>query len=595
MLFWNARVRNSHVEATLNLSFAAQVTNCTDQQRYTDMAKIFKGLCQAGLWGCFDEFNRIELPVLSVVAQQVLAITNGKRVGASTFTFPGDSQVIQLNLNVGYFITMNPGYAGRQELPENLKVLFRSVSMMVPDREIIMKVKLCSVGYSKFPELARKFNVLYRLCEQQLSKQKHYDFGLRNILSVLRTAGQTKRDNPEDDEDLLIMRTLRDMNLSKFVAQDVPLFLSLLGDLFPAISMPSGGGHGDLQKVVSGVVDKYGLIKHPSWNLKVVQLYETTLVRHGIMMVGPPGSGKSTIIKVLQDALTATTGIQNKRVRMNPKAIRAEEMFGETDRLSGEWLNGIFASIWSKFNDRSRKDNTWIICDGPVDAVWIENLNTVLDDNKILTLANGDRIPMADTVKLMFEVEDLRNASPATVSRAGIIFVSASDLDWEPVLQAWLGKQAHGDMLRGHFAKYLGSCKSLREPGIAFEFLRGSCGQPLAVTRVGSVENTLVLLSALLKHAELSESQDDADGELERLVLFAITWGIAGLLEAEDRAKWDAWLPGQEKGDSTSLQRECFARARSGKSIHASRALREMIARPKSQPKRAENDRDRSL
>ncbi|KAH8095108.1 dynein light chain binding protein [Aureococcus anophagefferens] len=144
---------------------------------------------------------------------------------------------------------------------------------------------------------------------------------------------------------------------------------------------------------------------------------------------------------------------------------------------------------------------------------------------------------MADTVKLMFEVEDLRNASPATVSRAGIIFVSASDLDWEPVLQAWLGKQAHGDMLRGHFSKYLGSCKSLREPGIAFEFLRGSCGQPLAVTRVGSVENTLVLLSALLKHAELSESQDDADGELERLVLFAITWGIAGLLEAEDRAK----------------------------------------------------------
>ena len=395
------------------------VTNCTDQQRYTDMAKIFKGLCQAGLWGCFDEFNRIELPVLSVVAQQVLAITNAKRSSASTFTFPGDSQVISLNVSVGYFITMNPGYAGRQELPENLKVLFRGVTMMVPDREIIMKVKLCSVGYQSFVELARKFCVLYKLCEEQLSKQKHYDFGLRNILSVLRTAGKTKRDNLDDEEEMLLMRTLRDMNLSKLVAQDVPLFLSLLTDLFPDVGMPANGEHPAVTAAMAKAIKADGLTSLPSWDLKVVQLYETTLVRHGIMTVGPPGSGKSNIIKILQDTLSQVNGIAHKRVRMNPKAIRAEEMFGETDRMSGEWLDGVFAAMWSKFNDRTRKDITWIICDGPVDAVWIENLNTVLDDNKILTLANGDRIPMTDNVKALFEVEDLRNASPATVSRAG--------------------------------------------------------------------------------------------------------------------------------------------------------------------------------
>ena len=242
---------------------------------------------------------------------------------------------------------------------------------MVPDREIIIKVKLCSVGYQGFTDLARKFSVLYALCEQQLSKQKHYDFGLRNILSVLRSAGQIKRNRLNDLEEGLLMSTLRDMNLSKLIAQDVPLFLSLLTDLFPSLGMPIGQQHLELKKALTDVVKSDHLIMHPSWTIKVIQLYETTLVRHGIMMVGPSGSGKSKIISCLQDSLTHTTGISHKRAKMNPKAIRAEEMFGETDKLSGEWVDGIFATMWAKFNDRNRKDIYWIVCDGPVDAIWV--------------------------------------------------------------------------------------------------------------------------------------------------------------------------------------------------------------------------------
>jgi dynein heavy chain len=565
------------------------VTNCTDQATYQSMAKIDKGLCMSGLWGCFDEFNRIKLPVLSVVAQQILAILEAKRTGSRKLAFPGDAAGSQVNFDdaCGFFITMNPGYAGRQELPENLKALFRGVTMMVPDRMIIIRVMLCAQGYGEFTVLSRKFTVLYQLCEEQLSKQRHYDFGLRNILSVLRTAGATKRENLDEDESKLLYQTLRDMNLSKLVSSDVPLFLSLLGDLFPDVKEPKPKVYAKVEEAIRAEVRQLHLQLHPSWVKKVVQLYETTEVRHGIMVIGPTGGGKSAILRTLRGALARSTGVSHRIARMNPKAILASQMYGEVDQMSDEWTTGVFAAMWTKYNQRENPYNTWILCDGPVDAIWIEDLNTVLDDNRILTLANGDRIPMTDNVKIMFENETLLNASPATVSRCGIIYVSASDLGWTPLVNSWvaqlggnksssdgddIGSKDIGSVGGGHsvdplgqeketirkcFFKYMGDDETTSNPGKMLSYLRRETAPVISLTPAGSVAACMRVIDGMLNdyHRTGNGNRDQIlpARTLERMFLHALTWTVGGALEGDDRRKFDEYLRAQENSPTITL------------------------------------------
>uniref|UniRef100_H2ZMD9 Dynein axonemal heavy chain 3 n=1 Tax=Ciona savignyi TaxID=51511 RepID=H2ZMD9_CIOSA len=316
--------------------------------------------------------------VLSVVAQQILSIQNGIVQKLKRFVFEGTD--ISLNWTCAVFITMNPGYAGRTELPDNLKVLFRAVAMMVPDYGMIGEISLYSMGFVDARSLAQKIVATYKLCSEQLSSQHHYDYGMRAVKTVLTAAGNLKLKYPEQDESVLMLRALLDVNLAKFLAQDVPLF-------------------------------------------------------------------------------------------------------------------------------------------------------------NVLCLMSGEIIQMSSKMNLMFEPADLEQASPATVSRCGMIYFEPHQLgcvsmpfktSYMATLPDTLGED-HRQMLDDMFEWLIDPC---------LDFIRHGCKFILRTSPMHLVSTMMRLLSSLLIEIRDNGKTEDTEA-MSRLFLFSIVWTISGTIDGDSRHKFD--------------------------------------------------------
>ncbi|RKO94122.1 dynein heavy chain and region D6 of dynein motor-domain-containing protein [Blyttiomyces helicus] len=516
------------------LGLLCMVTNCGEGMDYQSMGKIFAGLVQTGAWGCFDEFNRIELAVLSVVSAQIKTIQNALVMGLKRFQFEGNE--ISMDKRTGIFITMNPGYAGRTELPDNLKALFRPVVMVVPDLELICEMMLFSEGFTLAKSLAKKMVVLYKLAKGQLSKQHHYDFGLRALKSVLVMAGSLKRGSPDLEEDVVLMRALRDMNLPKFVFEDVPLFLGLITDLFPGLECPRVR-YPSFNDAVEDVLKENQYILVTEQIDKVVQLYETMLTRHTSMVVGPTGGGKSVVIETLAKAQTKL-GISTKLYTLNAKAVTVAELYGVLDPVTRDWTDGLLSNIFREVNrPTDKKERKYIVFDGDVDAVWVENMNSVMDDNRLLTLPNGERIRLQKHASLLFEVGDLQYASPATVSRCGMVYMDPKNLGYKPYYQRWVNVQpskADGDLLHRLFTKFVPPCIEYVIEGTFEGFLGEPLKRVIPVTALSMISQLCALLGMQL--AGIKQSAQESI--MEAIFIQSLIWSIGASLIEEDRIKF---------------------------------------------------------
>ncbi|XP_041927364.1 dynein heavy chain 6, axonemal-like isoform X2 [Alosa sapidissima] len=493
------------------------VMNCTARLDYKMMGKLLSGMVQCGAWCCFDEFNCISVEVLSVIAAQLQSIKAAKNSHSVRFMFEGRD--IRLNALCGYFITMNPSCRGRVELPENLKTLVRPVAMMVPNVDFIAEIILLSGGFKSAKILSRKMVHLYQVASKQLSPQDHYDFSMRAIKPVLLFAGHKRRAKmsmslSSEEEFYIIICALQDFNVPKLIPEDVPLFKSIMQDIFPNVIAPKAE-HPQLEIAITTATSILGLEPCPSQAEKATQLYTQILARVGVMLVGPTGGGKTTVRLILQHALDMMLDQRRKRSSMgvqkimnvdcftiNAKCLGLGELFGQRNPNTLEWTDGLLASVIRAYakeltqlaekrrNKLSSEDAThgpvpqastghcqqaarhiekwrWIIMDGPVDNLWVESLNTALDESRTLCLMNGERISLPEGLSFLFEIDSLVHATPATISRCAMVYVDPLGMVWKLFVDRWL--QELPEPLQDQGVAYLKKLfENTVEHGVAF-------------------------------------------------------------------------------------------------------------------------------
>uniref|UniRef100_H3ASB2 Dynein, axonemal, heavy polypeptide 9 like n=1 Tax=Latimeria chalumnae TaxID=7897 RepID=H3ASB2_LATCH len=505
-----------------SLGIMVYVFNCSEQMDYKSIGNIYKGLAQTGVWGCFDEFNRISVEVLSVVAVQVKSIQDAIRSKKKRFYFLGE--VIELRPSVGIFITLNPGYAGRAELPENLKALFRPCAMVIPDFELICEIMLVAEGFVDARMLARKFISLYAFCRELLSKQDHYDWGLRAIKSVLVVAGSVKRADRSRPEDQVLMCALRDFNLPKIVTNDVPIFLGLINDLFPLLDVPRKRDL-NLEQMVRQSIAELHLQPEENFILKITQLEELLAVRHSVFVVGNAGTGKSQV----QSIIRYFSGMQNFR---SPKTRGRQPMAQSKDDIIDLIVQVV--CTWEKDGLKILVLNSMrkLLCiseypkllslDNDITPTSITFQNTHLKHKKVLTLASNERISLTPSMRLLFEISHLRAATPATVSRAGILYVNPQDLGWSPYVTSWIdtrNAQSEKANLTILFDKYVPYC---------LEQVRYNLKTITAIPESSMVQTLCLLLECLLTP---ENTPPDSPRELyEIYFVFACVWAFGGAL-----------------------------------------------------------------
>eukprot|EP01135_Chromosphaera_perkinsii_P007354 Nk52_evm2s805 gene=Nk52_evmTU2s805 len=518
------------------------VFNCTEQIDHVVLGRMIKGIVQSGSWGCFDAIQAVKGSVLSVFAEQLKCIFAALKQYCNSCNFT-DGQILQVNVKCAFFMTLNTGDKSDFSIPINLKCSFRGIAMVFPETEIIVRCRLGAFGFLDARTLAKKIFIFYKMCAEHLSQQFHYDFGLRAICYLVERVICFKQENAMQVIDAksqaaVVKFLIRELNFPRLVQEDIFHFKTYLNDTFREqgnSSAPKVLKNMKFENAINRQIEETGLIAHSAWFKKVAELNIASNSRTGVAVVGPTGCGKSKCIETLIGGLNRihNDGDSSHRMqKISPCSVSVGSLFGYFSPAR-DWVDGIVSSLWRKAT-KTKSTVTWFCFDGPTNREWMDHISSVLDEDGVLALNNGDRLQSAGQIKLIFETTNLVSASPAAVSRSAVIYIPENCLGWKPLIDAWLKTRRSIES---------GVIRDLCEAnmGKLFVFHSTELNPVVSTCTTGIVKTFLKLLEAML-----SESADFSEGlshiQYQRIFFFAATWAFGGLLSGNDRVKFNDFV-----------------------------------------------------
>nr|DBA26446.1 TPA: hypothetical protein GDO54_010703 [Pyxicephalus adspersus] len=537
---------------------------CSATTVVSALGRVINGTALDGCWSCFDDFHRLPEQAVSVFLYYAQTLYDSFNARLPKIT-----------------------------LQDGCKV-WKGVSLVVPDHAALFKAKLTSLGFKGSKILATRLQLVSELLREQLSEEYHQHISFQSMVEVLyracqrremekmingrieleggrisrsssamsyqqlttyttspvpslKTGNSTDRNkkvissNPVlaamKESHALVADALQDVLGPRMTGDNYLEFKQILGDVFMGIYDASGSRQilqKELEKAILMKADENKLFPHTPWLNKVKQLFSLSLVNSGVIVAGPPASGKSSCISMLLQALNyikvSSDEPAHKIVKINPLSVDNGTLMFGGQNTSHMWQDGVITYVWKKAI--RNHCNTWLWFDGQLTCSWADNFNSVLGPEKVLQLSNGDHLNISDNLKLIFETTDLNMASPATLSKAGILYIEGESLGWRPLSKIWLdgrNQQEHAVLSKAFY----------RTLDPVFNLILHDSKPIVPVTEVGLFRSCTNLLTVML-----NDKAQSIGGQLhiERLFVFCLIWSVGILIETSERKRFSELL-----------------------------------------------------